>query len=230
MKRIITLTLIMCCLLLTACDNASIGVIGGADGPTKIIVSEKENSTIKSSDVKNYFKEHYVDERELPVLDINIENPFVSDDRTLILDDSIENDLELMIYEYYKNIMSGSYQNAKDIIVDGSLLAATEASENNFKDGIYYSRILIDEIDLVDKDDLEEISDKNKQDIIKMLNDSEMTEFAIVEVDKVIKHNEKSLSIAPQVGDGEVQRYFLLGKKDNDYKIIEVYWEDFMND
>ena len=230
MKRIITISLLMCSLLLTGCDNASIGVIGGADGPTKIIVSEKENSTIKSSDVKKYFKEHYVDERELPVLDINIENPFVSDDRTLILDDSIENDLELMIYEYYKNIMSGSYQNAKDIIVDGSLLAATEASENNFKDGIYYSRILIDEIDLVDKDDLEEISDKNKQDIIKMLNDSEMTEFAIVEVDKVIKHNEKALSIAPQVGDGEVQRYFLLGKKDNDYKIIEVYWEDFMND
>ena len=230
MKRIITLTFIMCCLLLTGCDNASIGVIGGADGPTKIIVSEKENSTIKSSDVKKYFKEHYVDERELPVLDINIENPFVSDDRTLILDDSIENGLELMIYEYYKNIMSGSYQNAKDIIVDGSLLAATEASENNFKDGIYYSHILIDEIDLVDKDDLEEISEKNKQDIIKMLNDMEMTEFAIVEVDKVIKHNEKALSIAPQVGDGEVQRYFLLGKKDNDYKIIEVYWEDFMND
>ena len=230
MKRIITLTLIMCCLLLTGCDNASIGVIGGADGPTKIIVSEKENSTIKSSDVKKYFKEHYVDERKLPVLDIDIENPFVSDDRTLTLDDSINNSLELMIYEYYHNIMSGSYQEAKNVIVDGSLLAATEASENNFKDGIYYSHILIDEIDLVDKDDLEEISDKNKQDIIKMLNDMEMTEFAIVEVDKVIKHNEKALSIAPQVGDGEVQRYFLLGKKDNDYKIIEVYWEDFMND
>ena len=164
------------------------------------------------------------------MLDINIENPFVSDDRTLILDDSIENDLELMIYEYYKNIMSGSYQNAKDIIVDGSLLAATEASENNFKDGIYYSRILIDEIDLVDKDDLEEISDKNKQDIIKMLNDLEMTEFAIVEAEMDITHNEKSLSMAPQVGNGEVTRYFLLGKKDRDYKIIEVYWEGFMND
>ena len=228
MKRFITLTFIICSLLLTACNDTSIGVIGGADGPTKIIVSE--NDTIKSSDVKKYFKEHYVDERELPVLDIDIENPFVSDDRILTLDDSINNSLELTIYEYYKNIMSGSYQNAKDIIVDGSLLAATEASENNFKDGIYYSRILIDEIDLVDKDDLEEISDKNKQDIIKVLNDMEMTEFAIVEVDKVIKHNEKALSIAPQVGDGEVQRYFLLGKKDNDYKIIEVYWEDFMND
>ena len=40
MKRIITLTLIMCSLLLTACNDASIGVIGGADGPTAIIVGE----------------------------------------------------------------------------------------------------------------------------------------------------------------------------------------------
>lgn len=46
MKRIITISLIMCCLLLTACDNASIGVIGGADGPTKIIVGEN-NGNVK---------------------------------------------------------------------------------------------------------------------------------------------------------------------------------------
>jgi len=229
-KRILTISLLMCCLLLTACDNASIGVIGGADGPTSIFVAERKDDGVNSSDVEKYFREHYIDERKLPILDINIENPFISDDRTLILDDSIENNLELMIYEYYHNIMSGSYQKAKDVIVDGSLLAATEAHENNFKDGIYYSQILIDEIDLVDKDDLEEISNKNKQDIIQMLNDFEMTEFAIVEVEKVIKHNEKSLSMAPQDGDGKVQRYFLLGKKDNDYKIIEVYWEGFMND
>ncbi len=40
MKRSIIITLIMSCLLITACNNASIGVIGGADGPTSIIVGE----------------------------------------------------------------------------------------------------------------------------------------------------------------------------------------------
>ena len=230
MKRIITITLIISSLLLTACNDTSIGVIGGADGPTSIIVSEQKDNIKHTYDVEKYFKENYVDERKLPVLDIDVENPFVSDDRTLVLEDSIENSIELMIYEYYHSLMSGSYKQAKEMIVDGSLLAATEAHENNFKNGIYYSQILIDEIDLVDKDDLEEISDKNKQEIIDLLNDLEMTEFAIVEVEKVIKHNEKALSMAPQVGDGEVQRYFLLGKKDKDYKIIEVYWEGFMND
>lgn len=229
MKQIITLIPLMSCLLLTACNNASIGVIGGADGPTSIIVSEQKDNIKRTYDVEKYFEENYVDERKLPVLDIDVENPFVSDDRTLVLEDSIENSIELMIYEYYHSLMSGSYKEAKEMIVDGSLLAATEAHENNFKNGIYYSQILIDEIDLVDKDDLEEISDKNKQEIIDLLNDLEMTEFAIVEVEKVIKHNEKALSMVPQVGDGEVKRYFLLGKKDDSYKIIEVYWEGFMS-
>lgn len=229
MKRFITLSLIMSCLLLTACNNASIGVIGGNDGPTNIIVSEQKDSSRRANDIEKYFRENYIDERKLPVLDVNVENPFVSDDRTLLLEDSIENSIELMIYEYYHSLMSGSYKEAKEMIVDGSLLAATEAHEDNFNNGIYYSQILIDEIDLVDREDLEEISDKNKQEIIDLLNELEMAEFAIVEVEKVIKHNEKALSMAPQVGDGEVKRYFLLGKKDNSYKIIEVYWEDFMS-
>jgi len=43
MKRSITLIMALCCLILTACNNASIGVIGGADGPTNIIVSEQNN-------------------------------------------------------------------------------------------------------------------------------------------------------------------------------------------
>lgn len=230
MKRILTILIMLCSLLLTACNNASIGVIGGADGPTSIIVSEKNNDKTLTYTIEEYFRDNYVDERKLPILDIHIENPFLSDDRTLILDDCIENSIELTIYEYYHSIMSGDYQEAKNMIIDESLLAATEAHENNFKEGIYYSRISIDEIDLVDKDDLNEISNKNKQDIVEMLVESEIEEFAIVEVEKTIKHNEKSLSMAPQVGDGEVTRYYLLGKKDDAYKIVEVYWEGFIND
>ena len=229
MKRIITLSLLMCSLLLTACDNASIGVIGGADGPTSIFVSQQKDNKKSYDDIK-YFKEHYVDERELPVLDIDIENPFVSDDRTLILDDSIENELELMIYEYYQNMMSGSYQKIKDAVVEGSLYSAIENEEKHFNDGIYFSKIVLDEIDLVDKDDLEEISQQYRKNITEMLDGLNMTEFAIVEVEKNITHNEKSLSMAPQVGNGDVTRYYLLGKKDDTYKIIEVYWEGFMND
>lgn len=55
MKRIIPITIIMCSLLLTACNDASIGVIGGADGPTEIIVSEN-NGTVKGQFGEQYEK------------------------------------------------------------------------------------------------------------------------------------------------------------------------------
>ncbi len=38
MKRILTISILLCSLLLTACNDTSIGVIGGADGPTNIYV------------------------------------------------------------------------------------------------------------------------------------------------------------------------------------------------
>jgi len=55
MKRIITLIIIMCCLMLTACNNASIGVIGGANGPTAILVGEN-NETGNGQFGKQYEK------------------------------------------------------------------------------------------------------------------------------------------------------------------------------
>ncbi len=226
MKKVASLILMLCCLLLTACSMN----IGTKDGVESGLVPQNGENVKKTYDVEKYFIENYVDERKLPILDIHIQNPFVDGDRTLVLDDSIENNLELMIYEYYRNLTSGSFEEAKANIADTSLYAATEAYENNFKDGIYYSKIIIDEIELVGKDDLDEITNNNKQAIVKLLDDLNMKEFAIVEVEKTIRHNEKSLSLAPQVGDADVKRYFVLGKADGDYKIVEVYWEGFLAD
>lgn len=225
MKKIIILIAITVSLLLTACSNSDIGIIGGADGPTSIIVAEKN-----ADNWANFVYKNYVNELNLPVLDIHIENPFVSDDRTLVLDDTIENNLELMIYEYYKNSVSGDYSKVKEEIADETLFKATENKEKQFKDGIYFSKIVLDEIELLDREDLEDISAKNRQSIIEKLNNLNVTEFAIIEVEKTVKLNEKYLSVGPQIGDGEHTRYYLLGKKDDKYKIVEVYWEGFIND
>lgn len=46
MKKIL-LTVIICCLLLTSCNDGGVGIIGGADGPTAIIVSDGNNKTEK---------------------------------------------------------------------------------------------------------------------------------------------------------------------------------------
>ena len=42
MKKVLCIISVLLCILLTACgDDSSIGIIGGADGPTSIIVAEK---------------------------------------------------------------------------------------------------------------------------------------------------------------------------------------------
>lgn len=226
MKRMITLAVLLVGLFLTACGHSNVDIIGGADGPTGIIVSEKKSEYA----AKKYFRKNYVNEGFLPRLDIDIENPFVSDDRILILEDAIQNELEFMVYEYYHSRMSGNYSKAKDFLAGDTLLAATENEEKQFHEGIYFNKIILDEIDVVDKEDLNGISNKNKYKIMEQLNHLEMTEFAIVEVEQTIKLNEKYLSMGPQIGDGDATRYYLLGKKDNAYKIVEVYWEGFIKD
>lgn len=223
MKRIICFAAVLCCLALTACNSANLGIIGGADGPTDVYVNDGSGNN-----AEKYLQKHYVS--NLPVLDMNIERTFISDDRTLIMDDTVENELELMLYEFYHNMTSGSFEKMKDVISDNSLLTAIENEEKNFADGIYYSQIYIDELELLDKDDLEDISDKEKQTIAEMLKNSDTDKFGIVEIETKIKFNEKMRNSAPQIGEGEVTRYYLVGIKNGKYKILDVYWEDFLDD
>lgn len=131
MKRTITLMLAACCLLLTACDNSSIGIIGGSDGPTQVYI----NKSNENKDYEQYLTEHYVDESKLPALDINLEKRFISDDRVLLTDDSVENEWELVIYEFYHNMTSGSFGKMKAVIEDESLLAAIENEEKILRTG-----------------------------------------------------------------------------------------------
>ena len=47
MKKILCVVLTILCILLTACGNdSSIGIIGGADGPTSIIVAKKREKAM----------------------------------------------------------------------------------------------------------------------------------------------------------------------------------------
>ena len=228
MNKTMTLIVLICCICLTGCNSMSIGIIGGDDGPTAIYVND--DNIRKSYDIDKLFYEKYIDEKTLPILDLHIDREYVSQDRKLILDDSIENGIEHLIYEFYHNSTSGLFENIYKIIAGENLTNAIKSDENNFNDGIYYSEILIDEIDLVDKDELDNISENNQVRIIDILNELKMDKFAIVEVECSIKHNDKSLSMAPQVGNGDISRYYLVGKAADEYKICEVFWEGFIYD
>ena len=60
MKKILYIISVILCIFLTACGNdSSIGIIGGADGPTSIIVAEKgEKSMYEQITAEEAKKKH----------------------------------------------------------------------------------------------------------------------------------------------------------------------------
>ncbi len=221
MKKAILVIGVVFLLLLTGCEARSIGIIGGADGPTAIYVrDDKETNKV--------FKK-YINERKLPVLDIKIVRENIFDDRTLIVDDSIENEVEHLIYDFYLQTVSGEYEKIYDRIGGEDFKNAVMAEEKNFRDGIYYSRVVLDDIDIVDKDD---IQGNFKEQVAEDVTAFGLYDFAVVEVEKSVKHNEKSLSMGPQVGDGELERYYLVGRREkkDGIRIYQLYWGEYYQD
>lgn len=125
MKRILTISILLCGLLLTACDNASIGVIGGADGPTKIIVSET------SGNVKGKFGEQ-LEKKEIRMFnvdgDLYYDSGLVSENnpRCGTMDGELKRTvpaIEIPLKSDEANFEIDGYQNAtsitKEVNIDG---------------------------------------------------------------------------------------------------------------
>lgn len=223
MKRMLAMVLsvLLCLLLLTACNGAGGDVSGVSDDPTSIAGSEQENNSTHV-DADAWFNEHYVDAYKLPILDVHIESPFVSGDRTLVFDDTVENNLEMLVYEYYRDETAGAFADQQSKVAGEVMEINVNNTEKQFKEGIYLSNITLEEVDLVDKDEINEVREHHKQRIVKTLTELGMTEFAFVEVEETIRHNDKSIGTQPQFGDGEYTKYYLLGKQNGGYKIVEV--------
>ncbi|MBO5136332.1 MAG: hypothetical protein J6C17_03015 [Clostridia bacterium] len=224
MKKVLVILTLVCSLLFSACGKESTVAKSGGKPFTK------NYETISDAEAEKYFDEHYVDERKLPVLDFNLERRFVSGDRCLEFHDSVENPPEAVIYEYYRNCAEGDYETIKDMVLGENLKTVIKNDEKSFKEGRYLSYVRIEDVDLVDRDDFNKISSNHKKMVINLLEELNVSEFAIVEVEKTIKLSEKLLNSAPQIGDGEAERFYLLGLADGGYKICEIYWEGFIRD
>lgn len=77
MKKLLCIILILICILLTACGEAkSIGIIGGADGPTAILVSEKGEKEMYEHITAEQAKKIMDSEEDCTVLDVREQEEF----------------------------------------------------------------------------------------------------------------------------------------------------------
>ncbi|MEF9866371.1 MAG: hypothetical protein RR814_07995 [Oscillospiraceae bacterium] len=218
--------------LLTACTNAPVSTVSSStpdEIPNSNTPISTESVVPKSND--QLLAEKYVDVSRLAVSDADIKDKYVFDDRTLTLEDSIDNELEHLVYQSYYDSVSFQFEDYLDLIgEDKSLQGSVQNEADNCRDGLYMSEYNIHKLTILTADDLATISDFSKQDIIKKIDTYGFTEYAIVQADVSWKHNKASLANGPQIGDGRYMRYYLLATTTNvsEFKIYEVYWEDFI--
>lgn len=116
MKRIVILFVVLVCLVMTTCeDNASVGVIGGADGPTSIIVGEKDNNKANKKTHKK------ANEKKEPIRIVNVNGE-------LYYDIDEESD-----YEARCGVMDGNFTKTVELFE-----IPKNDGESNFSEGSGY--------------------------------------------------------------------------------------------
>lgn len=231
-KRYALFSALSMILLLTACTNVHINTtppVASGESPNLDISISTESAAPENSDEQ--LSDKYVDVARLDVLDLNIEDKYVFDDRTLAIKDSIDNELEHLVYQYYYDVTSAQFEDLMDLIGENeSLQIAIENEGENYRDGIYMSEYTIHELTLLSTDDLQNVSEFSKKDILEKIDTFDFTEYAVVQADVSLKHNEAYLSQEPQLGDGRYMRYYLFATTTDvpEFKMYEVYWEDFI--
>lgn len=196
------------------------------DNNSNLVHNENENNDIVSD---KEILSKYVDVSNLPIFDLDINNKSQFDDRTISIEDSIDNELEYTVYQLYYNETLGDYKKVMELIgEDEGFKIAMQNGEKNFEDGIYMKEYVIHELSVLDKNDMKEISNYSKIEIKDKIDKLNLEQYAIVMADLSFKHNEKSLSLSPQLGDGRYIRYYILGKtsESDNFKIYDVYWDN----
>ena len=109
MKRFLSIIFLLTCITLTACGNdTSIGIIGGADAPTSIIVSEKGEEIMYEQITPDEAKKIMDTEKDYIILDVREQEEFEAGHipgATLIPYTEIENKAEKILSDKDKLIL-----------------------------------------------------------------------------------------------------------------------------
>lgn len=236
-KRYMWLLAVLAVLLLSACGGKT-GVSEEGQPSETVPPSAVEENQVQEQEEpaeqmdETLLYETYIDIEKLPVLCVDMASEAVFDDRRILLEDSIDNELELAAYQYQYYCASAEFDKLMELVGEHrALQIATENEEKNFQDGLYMSERRIHTLTTLSREDMGKAMEFGKEDILAKIDAFGFEEYGVVRMEIGLKHNEKSLSMGPQIGDGDYVRYYLFARtqKEAAFKMYEVYWDDFLD-
>ncbi len=218
MKKLLLLLLaVMLCL--TACQSQQ--------PVPEPVATPEPTPELAQEDIINYMALTYADADKIRAT-YPLEKEIVLPERTFILDTTVSNAAEKMVYDYFYAVGTGNYDEIISRTVNTNLKQAMKSHQAAEEDGIFYEQVILRDLEIVPIESFIDLPYEFCEEVATIGGSYKLTEYAVVGARAEIKHNEKSLAMGPQVGDGEVVRYFLVGKTDGDYYLFEIYWDDFL--
>ena len=150
--------------------------------------------------------------------DINI------DDRNFTLEEEPENKAEEIVVNYYLYNIRADFDSMADILPNNeSDRISLENEREAFKDGNYIKSYIIHELStLTEKEYREERLENGEYNILyyygweEVVEENNLIEYEIINVNFTQIHNEKSIELGPQWGNGMFSRSFIVGKSSNE--------------
>ena len=172
--------------------------------------------------------DNYIDVDKLMMLDISVNEEYKFDERKILLQDSIDNEIEHLAYNLYYYRQATEFEKLDEI---NEMFSGTTSLKNDLQEGVYDELINIHELSVLTKDEVLENYDSFYPDLSKSVYEHNLHQFAIASVDVSFEYSEIMKSRGPQNPEGRYLRYYLIGKTDNndEYKIYEVYWGEYFD-
>lgn len=176
----------------------------------------------------------YADVAALPGLEVDLDAVCVFDDRTLTLEDRVENEPELLTYNVYYHIASARFDDLMELVGEAEAIQIAMRNEGvNFEEGRYCTQVTIHSLETLTAEDLSHIWEPDRADVLEKIDTFGIQEYVIVKLEESWTYNEAALEAGPQLGDGErYTRYYLFAKTEKvpEFKLYGVYWEDFFTE
>ena len=160
-----------------------------------------------------------------------VETTVTANGCTLTLEDSLNTEPELLVYQSYLYEAEGDWDRLEPLMDGDTTFAHTaELTAKQYRDGeAGMESQTIHELHVMTLEEVQGASDYSRRELQQFLADYDLQQWTMVAVDLSWTYTPEKEAAGPQLPEGRYQRYYLLGIPSGagDWKLYQVYWEDF---
>lgn len=235
MKKLLISTLTAAALVLTACSSGGETAQATATpAPTQepAAVSEAEPAPAEQATQEEAGGDIYAAYvQEFPEVGTMVRPVETEDGRELILECDLDNEIDQLIYDSYRNELTGDLDGALALVGDVENYRITvENAVRNVQEGAGNQSYTLHDMDILSLEDVQSAEQRYLDVIAQEVADCGLTQWTVQEVDVSWTYTEAEQAKGPQLDEGRYERYFLLGKAGDadSWKIYDFFWEDFL--